>query len=63
MKKLIKIFYNFFLYTEMTNSYYQKLKEKLGKEACKRYQNLSEEEKEIGQKKTRERNQNLTGED
>ena len=47
----------------MTNSYYQKLKEKPGKEACKRYQNLSEEEKEIGQKKTRERNQNLTGED
>ena len=30
----------------MVNKYYQKHKEKLRKEACERYQNLSEEEKE-----------------
>ena len=29
----------------MTNNYYQKLKEKLREEACKRYQSVSEEEK------------------
>ena len=34
----------------MTNNYYQKHKEKLRKEACKRYQNLSEEEKEKSKK-------------
>ena len=28
----------------MTNKYYQKQKEKLRKEACERYQNLSEEQ-------------------
>ena len=28
-----------------TNNYYQKFKEQLRKEACKQYQNLSEEEK------------------
>ena len=28
----------------MTNKYYQRHKEKLPKEACQRYQNLSEEE-------------------
>ena len=30
----------------MTTDYYQKHKEKLRKEACERYQTLSEEEKE-----------------
>ena len=30
----------------MTNNYYQKQKERLRKEARKRYQNLSEEEKD-----------------
>ena len=34
----------------MTNNYYQKHKEKLRKEACKRYQNLSEEEREKSKK-------------
>ena len=29
----------------MTSKYYQKRKERLQKEACKRYQNFSEEEK------------------
>ena len=29
----------------MTNNYYQKQKEKFEKEACERYQNLSETEK------------------
>ena len=36
----------------MVHKYYKKKnKEKLQKEACERYQNLSEEEKEKGQKK------------
>ena len=30
----------------MVSNYYQKHKEKLQKEACERYQNVSEEEKE-----------------
>ena len=30
----------------MTNKYYQENKEKLQKEVCKKYKNLSEEEKE-----------------
>ena len=30
----------------MTNKYYQENKEKLQKEVCKKYRNLSEEEKE-----------------
>ena len=39
----------------MVNNYYKKKnKEKLQKEACKRYQNLSEEEKEKRQTKARE---------
>ena len=37
----------------MTTNYYQKHKEKLRKEARKRYQNLSEEEKDKRQKKAR----------
>ena len=36
----------FFLYIKMVNKLYQKNKEKLQKEACERYQNLSEEEKD-----------------
>ena len=39
-------FLYFFLYIKMTSNYYQKHKEKLWKEACRRYQNLSEEGKE-----------------
>ena len=35
----------------MVNKYYQKLKERLQKEASERYQNLSEEEKEERRKK------------
>ena len=36
----------FFLYRKMTNNYCQKHKERLRKEARKKYQNLSEEEKD-----------------
>ena len=47
IKKLMKIYTRFFFYIQkMTNKYYQKHKERLGKEARKRYQNLAEEEKE-----------------
>ena len=35
----------------MVNKYYQKYKERLLKEACERYQNLSEEEKEKRRKR------------
>ena len=35
----------------MTNNYYQQHKERLRKEACKRYQNLSEEKKAKGEKR------------
>ena len=41
----------FFLYIKMTNDYYQKNKERLRKEARKRYQNLSQEENEKNMKK------------
>ena len=37
----------------MVNKYYQKHKERLQKEACERYQNLSEEEKGKRQKDPR----------
>ena len=40
----------FLVYIKMTNSYYQKHKENLRKEARKRYQNLFKEEKERRQK-------------
>ena len=47
IKKLMKIYTRFFFYIQkMTNKYYQKHIERLGKEARKRYQNLAEEEKE-----------------
>ena len=39
---------------KMVNKYYQKNKKKFQKEARERYQNLSEEEKEKGQKKVRD---------
>ena len=43
----MKIYTRFFFYIQkMTNKYYQKHKERLGKEARKRYRNLAEEEKE-----------------
>ena len=48
IKKSIKTcFYNFFfsIYIKMVSKY-QKHKEKLQKEACEGYQNLSEEEKQ-----------------
>ena len=62
MKKiLMKKF--FFLYIKMVNTYYQKNKEKLQKEARERYQNLSEEEKNKKRKYTRERYQYLTEEE
>ena len=43
----------------MVNNY-QKHKERLRKEACERYQNLSEEEKDKRQKKAPESYQNFT---
>ena len=43
----------------MVNIYHQKHKERLGKEACERHQNFSEEEKDKRRKKVRERYQNL----
>ena len=39
----------------MTNNYYQKIQGKLQKEARKRHQNLSEEEKDKKRKYARER--------
>ena len=44
----------------MTNNYYQKNKEKLSKEACERYQNDSEEEKNKKRQYARERYRNLS---
>ena len=46
----------------MVNKHFQKRKEILQKEARKRYQNLSEEEKDKTRKKARERYQNFTEE-
>ena len=47
----------------MTNNCYQKKKkEKLQKEACEKYQNLSKEEKDKMQQYARERNRNLSEE-
>ena len=46
----------------MVNKYYQKHKEKLRKEACERYQNLSEEDKEKERQYHRESNKNLSEE-
>ena len=47
----------------MVSKYYQKNKEKLGKEARERYQNLSEEEKQKRRKKARDRYKNLSEEE
>ena len=47
----------------MITNYYQKHKEKLRKEARKRYQNLSGGKKDKRQKKARERYQNFTEEE
>ena len=47
----------------MTNNSYQKTKEKLQKEACKRYQNVSEVEKDTKPKYARERYQTFTEEE
>ena len=46
----------------MVSKYYQKSKEKLRKEACERYQNLSEEENGKRRKKARDRYKNLSEE-
>ena len=43
----------------MVNKYYQKHKRKLLKEACERYQNLSEEEKDRRHKKVQDRYKKL----
>ena len=45
MKYIKNIIYNF-LDIKMANDYYQKHEERFRKEACERYQNPSEEEKE-----------------
>ena len=47
----------------MLNNYYQKHKERLRKEACKRCQNLSEEKIDKRRTITRERYQNFTEEE
>ena len=41
----------FFIYIKIATNYYQNYKEKLRKKDRKRYQNLSEEEKDKRQKK------------
>ena len=64
MKKIKKYFYKFFfVYIKMVNKYSQIHKERLRKEACERYQNLSEEEKDKRWKKARERYQIFTEEE
>ena len=46
MKKLIKYIFNLFFYIQKWKINIIKKKEKLQKEACERYQNLSEKEKD-----------------
>ena len=48
------------MYVKMVNKYYQRNRERLRKETCERYQNLSEEEKEKRRKKARDRYKNLS---
>ena len=60
-KKLIKYFFTIFSIYE--NGKYLKHKEKVRKEAHERYQNLSEEEKEIRQKRAQDIYQNLSEEE
>ena len=63
-QKTVKIFFHiFFLYIKMLNNYYQKYKEKLGKEACGRYKKLSVKEKDKENQYARERYKNLTEEE
>ena len=47
----------------MVNKYYQKNKEKLQKEACERYQNLSEDEKEKKRQYHHDRNKKFSEEE
>ena len=47
----------------MTNKYYQRHKENLPKEACQRYQNLSEEEEKKKRQYHRQTNKNLSEEE
>ena len=55
-EKTVKYFLKFFfLYIKMSSKCYQKYNENLQKEATERYQNVSEEEKDKRQKRTRER--------
>ena len=64
IKNLIKIFFIiFFIYIKMTTNYHEKHKEKLWKEPCERYKNLSEEKKDTRWKKARERYQNPSEEE
>ena len=51
-----------YTYIKIVNRYYRKNKEKLQREACERYLNLSEKEKEKRQKNTRHRYTNLSEE-
>ena len=46
--------------TKLSAKYYQENKETLHKKACKRYQNLSEEEKEKKEQHGREGNENFS---
>ena len=57
MKILLIIF---FLYIKMTSNYYQQRREAPKKVALEKYQNLLEENKDQGQKKTQERHQSFT---
>ena len=59
-KKLIKYFFIIFLYTKVTNNYYQKYKEKLSKKAREKYQNLSEEKRDKMHRYALERYRNLS---
>ena len=63
MKKILMKKIRMIKLIKMANEYYQKIKEKLQKEAHERYQNLSEEIKDKRQKKTGERHQNITEEE
>ena len=59
VKNKILIYKICFLSIKIVNHYYQKHKERFPKEACKKYQNLSEGEKNKRPKKVRETYQKL----
>ena len=59
VKNKILIYKICFLSIKIVNDYYQKHKERFRKEACKKYQNLSEGEKNKRPKKVRETYQKL----